>query len=292
MGNIVKIHDTNKRATALSVNLKVVNIPHNKDFPLASNYVEALGHTNINFTLGAEVPDQDCAGFDPDLEQTDAGAGSTRGPAAPAPEELDERGLGAAAGEQQAGGDNLQHQPAPDPPGLVIRSEDRPINQVPGGDNLAHEGALSVEEQIAGEGERDDAARQKALEAAAASADGTAKPVVELTNEDPHQTAQAAGGTGGDSSGGAAKPKPKPKAATPAAGGKGGTLAVEPFDAGKTLERTIPEITEDLDEFDAAQVDALIAAEKAKGKAKRKSLLGLLTKRQKALAEPPAPETK
>ncbi len=50
---------------------------------------------------------------------------------------------------------------------------------------------------------------------------------------------------------------------TPAPERRGARLAVDPFDAKATLAQTIARISEDLDEFSADEIRALIAAEKA-----------------------------
>lgn len=56
----------------------------------------------------------------------------------------------------------------------------------------------------------------------------------------------------------------------------------EPFDATKFVDRPIHEIGEGLDELDAEQLDAVIAAEKARDNPARSTLIDLLEAKKKA----------
>ncbi len=89
----------------------------------------------------------------------------------------------------------------------------------------------------------EDKARTEAQENLQAYEDGTQKPVVELTNVDPNQVGTDQGDATGDVG--------------------STTLAVAPFDAGKTLEQPIKKITEDMDEFTRPQLSSLLKAEQA-----------------------------
>lgn len=70
-----------------------------------------------------------------------------------------------------------------------------------------------------------------------------------------------------------------------ASGDAGSTLNVEPFDAAATLNQSIKKIGEDLDEFTAEQLSALIAAEKAKDQP-RTTLIDALEKKLAAITAP------
>lgn len=69
--------------------------------------------------------------------------------------------------------------------------------------------------------------------------------------------------------------------------GAGSTLNVEPFHAEGTLKQSIRKISEDLDEFTAEQVEALIKAEKAAQK--RVTLIEALERKLTALRQPEPP---
>lgn len=213
-GKTIIISSTNANAvTAIGINGRHRDLPHNKEIPVSEAELEVLTNSNVTFEIvgGAKAV----------KDAVDQGGGD----------------VGAQTSGQVPGGDNPTHG-ANDEPAVVtlIPPESK---QVPGGDNPTHGEHPEVDLE---------AAKQDAIDAAAASADGTTEPVVVLTNEDPDQLGTVA------------------TEASLAAADKSG-LAVSPFDADKTLGQSIAKITEDLDEFDASQVKALLKAEK-KGKAR------------------------
>jgi hypothetical protein len=159
--------DLRNGTTPLIINGKKKSLPHNEDVTVTADELDALLNSNVRYeTVGT-------TSSKPTLDAEEGPGGSASASYNP-------------VADQKRGGDALR-KPAPEA-GLSVVTKGPEINQEPGGDNLTHEAVIHG----APADTRDEDALQDARDAAQAAADGTTKPAVILTNDDPDQTGKTA----------------------------------------------------------------------------------------------------
>lgn len=263
MGKFITITSTGAGgSTPIGINGRSRTLPHNREVAVSDAELSALRNSHVSFTEGDDTADpaeavDNLEGNDAD----DAPAGAT-----------DATGT-------VAGADHLTTA-TPALTGLAVTVAPTTDDTPAGADHL-------TTTQPGDEA----AAVERARAQQEASASGQQEPVIELTNTDLNQTgtnqqegtavqSEAQGGEQAEGETFQPDPGANPDAAETQQGSDStppGTLNVEPFDAEATLDQSIENITQDMDEFTDAQVQQLLDAER-RGK-NRSTLIEKLERR-------------
>lgn len=252
MGRLVTITNAGAGAnTPVGINGRSRQLPHNQEVAVSDAELEVLRNSSVTISEGDEVADP-AEAVDyrevTDAEQSVAAAGPTDPTGTVVGADHLVRGPDPLAGVTFVVGPDADPTPA---------GADHLTPTVPGDEAAAIEQAQAAQQAVA---------------------DGTIEPAVELTNVDPDQdqTDQSAGTRvsaeagqttsagenpgavttqGNDQS--ADEVAAAPDAASPS------SLNVEPFDVEGTLEQTVEQITQDMDEFTDEQIQQLLDGERA-----------------------------
>lgn len=226
-GKLIRINSGGARAsTMIGINGRHRRIPHNRDTPVSQAELELLENSRVQFVV---VGDAKAKQLD---KAVDANTESTAfGDTDPT-----------SAEATPAGADILATQP----PVIPVATRTRP----PEDETPAGADHLAPTEPVTGATIED--ARQDALAAQQAAAEGTTEPAIILTNNDPDQSKAAEMATNPE--GAAESPRSSPSIAP--------SLNREPFSPEAMLDQPVSKITEDIDRLSDDQVRRLLDAER------------------------------